>query len=331
MLIDKFLDMAIEVDTDAVCDGTDVVICGIMEHIEQAGIHSGDSACCLPPHSLSAELIEDIRNQTIALARGLNVRGLMNVQYAIKGSDIYVLEVNPRASRTVPFVSKATGIPWAKIAAKVMMGASLKSLGITDSVIPSHMSVKESVFPFNKFPGVDVILGPEMRSTGEVMGIDASFPMAFAKSQMAASSPLPVSGNIFLSVRREDKTYILDTARLLVELGFTLLCSPGTGAYLAENGVPNTILKKIMEGRPNIIDYIKNNDVALVINTPTHKGLATDEGKIRATTVMNQIPTITTVTGAAAAAAAIAALKKGDWHVAALQDYYPEQAVKTKS
>jgi carbamoyl-phosphate synthase large subunit len=219
-------------------------------------------------------------------------------------------------------VSKATGVPWAKIAAKVMAGKMLDELGITEATVPTYTSVKESIFPFTKFPGVDVILGPEMRSTGEVMGIDESFALAFAKSQMAVGTPLPLKGNVFFSVRNEDKPHVVDTARKLVELGFHLLCSGGTGKYLAEHGVTNTILKKIIEGQPNITDYIKNKDVAMVVNTPTRKGLATDEGKIRASTVMHQIPTITTVTGAAAAVAAIAALKKGDWQVKALQDYY---------
>jgi len=324
VLIDKFLDMAIEVDVDAVSDGTDVIICGIMEHIEQAGIHSGDSACALPPYSLDESLVEQIGKQAVKLARGLKVCGLMNVQFAVKDGEIYVLEVNPRASRTVPFVSKATGIPWAKIAAKVMMGKTLKELNVDKSKKFRHTSVKESVFPFAKFPGVDVILGPEMRSTGEVMGIDDNFGLAFAKSQMAAGVSLPLSGNVFLSVRNEDKPKIVPAAKLLVEMGFNLICSQGTGEYIAEQGVRNAIVRKISEGRPNITDFIKNNDVALVINTPTRKGLATDEGKIRASTVMHQIPTITTTTAASAAVAAIAAMKKADWQVNALQDYYTQ-------
>ncbi len=322
VLIDKFLGMATEVDVDAISDGEQVLVCGIMEHIEEAGIHSGDSACALPPYSLKPEIIERIREQSIKLARGLNVLGLMNIQYAIKDDVIYVLEVNPRASRTVPFVSKATGIPWAKIAAKVMAGLSLTQQGVTHAPIPRHVSVKESVFPFNKFPGVDVILGPEMRSTGEVMGIDDSFPLAFAKSQMAAGSSLPTKGNVFISVRDSDKSLIVETARLMGNLGFNLLCSRGTGDFLAQHGIANTRLRKIQEGRPNINDYILNNDVVLLINTPTQKGLATEEGKLRSSAVMHKIPMITTTTAAAAAAQAIAALKKGDWTVKALQDYY---------
>jgi carbamoyl-phosphate synthase large subunit len=273
---------------------------------------------------LTPELTQRIREQTIKLARGLSVLGLMNVQFAIKDNEIYVLEVNPRASRTVPFVSKATGIPWAKLAAKIMTGTTLKALGVREAPVPEHISVKESVFPFTKFPGVDVILGPEMRSTGEVMGIDENFPLAFAKSQMAAGVPLPLEGKVFVSVRDEDKAQIIEIANMLMDLGFEILCSPGTGRMLAKNGIRNTILKKIIEGRPNITDYIANNDVAMVINTPTRKGLATDEGQIRASTVMHQITTITTVTGAAAAVRAISALKKGDWSVKALQDYNPQ-------
>ena len=322
VLIDKFLDVATEVDVDAVSDGKEVLICGIMEHIEQAGIHSGDSACALPPYSLGDSVVAELRQQTIKLAKGLKVCGLMNVQYAIREGEIFVLEVNPRASRTIPFVSKATGIAWAKVAAKVMMGKTLKEQGVTEAPVPKYMSVKESVFPFTKFPGVDVILGPEMRSTGEVMGIDEDFGIAFAKSQMAVGLELPLEGNVFLSVRLEDKKDSVEIGRRLVEMGFTLLCSSGTGHFLTERGVPNKTLKKISEGRPNITDYIASSDVALVIITPTRKGRATDEGKIRAGTVMHRIPIITTMTGAAAAVRAIAALKKGDWQVKALQDYY---------
>ena len=323
VLVDRFLDMAIEVDVDAISDGTNVVVCGVMEHIEQAGIHSGDSASVLPPHSLSTEIVDEIKRQTVILANGLSVLGLMNVQFAVKNNKVYIIEVNPRASRTVPFVAKATGVPWAKIAAKVMAGKTLNELGVTKSVTPSYTSVKESVFPFTKFPGVDVILGPEMRSTGEVMGIDEHFPLAFAKSQMAAGMELPKTGNIFLSVRREDKELIADFAKKLVAMGFTLLCSSGTGKHLAAVGVENKILKKISEGRPNILDYIDNKDVAMVLNTPTRKGQATDEGKIRASATIHQIPLVTTVTGAVAATAAIDALIKSDWDVKPLQDYYP--------
>ena len=322
VLIDKFLSDAIEVDADAISDGSDVLVCGIMEHIEQAGVHSGDSACALPPHSLDQAIVDEIRAQTIKLARGLDVCGLMNVQYAIKDNEIYVLEVNPRASRTVPFVSKATSVPWAKVAAKVMAGKTLAELGVTDAPVPTYTSVKESVFPFTKFVGVDVILGPEMRSTGEVMGIDEAFPLAFAKAQMAAGITLPIKGNVFFSVKHGDAPCMAEPARKLVAMGFKLLCSSGTGEFLAEQGIENTILKKISEGRPNITDYIADQDVAMVINTPTRKGRATDEGKIRALSTMHRVPMVTTVTGAAAMVEAIAALKKADWSVKALQDYY---------
>ncbi len=322
VLVDKFLDVATEVDCDAISDGEQVLVCGIMEHIEQAGIHSGDSACALPPYSLPAKVIEDIHAQTIKLAQGLKVRGLMNVQYAVKDGQVYVLEVNPRASRTVPFVSKATGTPWAKLAAKVMAGKTLAELGVHEAVAPDYVSVKESVFPFAKFPGVDIILGPEMRSTGEVMGIDQTFALAFAKSQMAASPPLPLAGNVFISVRKEDRAAILPAAAALAKLGFSLLASSGTGSFLVANGLQITLLSKIQHGRPNILDYIKNGEISLVINTPTRKGMATDEGKIRATTFMHRIAMITTVTGAQAACTAIAALQKAQWTVKALQDYY---------
>ncbi|HVT82290.1 MAG TPA: ATP-grasp domain-containing protein, partial [Phycisphaerae bacterium] len=298
----------------------------------EAGIHSGDSACSLPPFSLPQNILDEVRRNTLMLARELKVKGLMNVQFAIKDGNVYILEVNPRASRTVPFVSKATGVPWAKIAAKVMMGKTLpellKPLGITGEVVPTtHVAVKESVFPFNKFPGVDVILGPEMRSTGEVMGIDKNFPLAFAKSQMAAGGSLPLAGTIYVSVRNADKPAIVPIARKLAALGFTLLATGGTHKALADAGIAAERVNKIKEGRPNIIDAIKNKEVALLINTPTTKGPKTDEGQIRAAAVMHKIPIITTITAAEAAAEAIAALKSspvpgGAWSVKPLQDYY---------
>jgi carbamoyl-phosphate synthase large subunit len=293
-----------------------------MEHIEEAGIHSGDSACALPPYSLSKEIVERLKTETRALAKALRVRGLMNVQYAIKDNEIYVIEVNPRASRTVPFVSKATGIPWAKIAAKVMAGKSLAELNITEQPDPPHTSVKEVVFPFTKFPGVDVILGPEMRSTGEVMGVDANFPLAFAKSQVAAGGALPTRGRVYVSVNDADKPHILDVARSLVDCGFELVTTQGTFKELQKHDIPATRLAKLAEGRPNIADYIKNGQVQLIINTPTKKGPATDEGKIRAMAILHKIPIITTLTGARAAASAIKALQKGDWGVRPLQEYH---------
>ncbi|HUO08225.1 MAG TPA: carbamoyl-phosphate synthase large subunit [Phycisphaerae bacterium] len=329
VLIDSFLGDATEMDVDCIGDGENFIVCGLMEHIEEAGIHSGDSACSLPPFSLKKEIIDEVRRNTLMLAKELKVRGLMNIQFAIKDGNVYILEVNPRASRTVPFVSKATGVSWARIAAKVMMGKTLKELGITGEVIPTDwVAVKESVFPFNKFPGVDVILGPEMRSTGEVMGIDKTFPLAFAKSQMAAGGSLPTSGTIYLSVRESDKPKIIPVARKLASLGFKLLATGGTHKAITDSGIPATRVNKIKEGRPNIIDTIKNKEVVLLINTPTTKGPKTDEGQIRAAAVMHKIPIITTMTAAEVATEAIAALKQGSattqggWTAKPLQDYY---------
>ena len=301
------------------------IIIGVMEHIEEAGIHSGDSACALPPYSLPPEIVQQLKEQTRALAKTLRVRGLMNVQYAIKDGEIYVIEVNPRASRTVPFVSKATGIPWAKIAAKVMAGKSLAELAATEQPDPQHTSVKESVFPFAKFPGVDVILGPEMRSTGEVMGIDQNFPMAFAKSQIAAGSALPTQGTVFISVRDADKEAVVPAAKMLADAGFQIVATEGTQAALASHRVPVTRISKLSEGRPNIKDYIKNKKVQLIINTPTKKGPQTDEGKIRAMAVLNKVPIVTTITGANAAARAIVAMQKEDWKVKPLQEYFSRE------
>jgi carbamoyl-phosphate synthase large subunit len=323
VLIDKFLELATEVDADAVADGKDVVVAGIMEHIEEAGIHSGDSACALPPYSLSKSMIDRIREHTVALARRLDVRGLMNVQYAIKDDQIYVLEVNPRASRTVPFVSKTTGIPWAKVAAKVMMGKTLKEMGIFKSPDLKHTAVKESVFPFIKFQGVDIILGPEMRSTGEVMGIDDSFPVAFAKSQMAASLVLPKDGNIFISVREMDKKLIVPIAKDLAAMGFNLIGTHGTWQVIKDAGIPVQLIPKISEGkRPNIIDLINTEQIALLINTPTRKGRATDEGKIRSAAVVHEVPIVTTITGARAMTMAIKSLQQKDWGVKPIQEYH---------
>ncbi len=328
VLIDRFLGDASEVDVDCIGDGIDYIICGVMEHIEEAGIHSGDSACSLPPFSLDKKIVDEIKRNALVMAKELKVKGLMNVQFAIKDDEVYVLEVNPRASRTVPFVSKATGVSWARMAAKIMCGKTLKELGITHEIVPTkHVAVKESVFPFNKFPGVDVILGPEMRSTGEVMGIDSTFPIAYAKSQMAAGGSLPTTGTIYISVRDADKPAIVPIARKLATLGFNLIATGGTHKVLADAGVNATRIPKIKEGRPNIIDAIKNKQVKLLINTPTTKGPRTDEGTIRAAAVMHKIPIITTLTAAEAAADAIAALradtsKDGGWTVKPLQDYY---------
>ncbi len=339
ILIDKFLDAAIECDVDCLADfdpvgaseGGQAIVIGVMEHIEEAGIHSGDSACALPPYSLPAEMVERLKAQTRALAKSLRVRGLMNVQYAIKDGEIYVIEVNPRASRTVPFVSKATGVPWAKIAAKVMAGKSLAELGARELPDPSHISVKESVFPFAKFPGVDVILGPEMRSTGEVMGIGHNFPLAYAKSQMAAGAALPTQGTVFISVRDGDKEAVVPAARLLAAEGFQIVATSGTHAVLARNDVPATRISKLNEGRPNIKDLIKNAQVQLIINTPTKKGPQSDEGKIRALAVLNRVPIVTTITGANAAARAIGALQKEGWGVQPLQEYFATEGRDTSA
>ncbi len=320
VLIDKFLEDAIEVDVDAVSDGVRTVVAGVMEHIEEAGIHSGDSACAIPPYSLSAEVVARLKAQTIALAGALGVRGLMNIQFAVKGGDIYVLEVNPRASRTVPFVSKATGMNLAKAAARVMVGQSLEEQGITADPVPGYVSVKESVFPFAKFPGVDIVLGPEMRSTGEVMGIDTDFAAAFAKSQVAASSRLPMEGNIFVSVAARDRKAIAPVAAKLAAMGYHLMCTAGTAAALAEVGITVATVRKIQEGRPNLLDHMANGAIALIVNTPSGKGARTDEGRIRAAAVGAGVPCITTVAGAKAAVAALERLRQGDLNVYALQD-----------
>ena len=329
ILVDKFLDGAIEVDVDCIADfgdaGGRAVVAGVMEHIEEAGIHSGDSACSLPPYSLSPETIETLRGQTRKLAEALRVRGLMNVQYAVKGGDVYVIEVNPRASRTVPFVGKATGVPWAKLAAKVMAGATLDELDVHErpaGATPGHVAVKEAVFPFSKFPGSDIILGPEMRSTGEVMGLDATFPLAYAKSQIAAGTTLPTSGAVFISVRDDDKPAVAAVARDLAAAGFSILATGGTHAAIASAGVSATLVPKLSEGRPNVRDLITNGQVQLIVNTPTKKGPATDEATIRGLSVMRRVPIVTTMTGARAVVQAIQALQQGDWGVRPLQDYH---------
>jgi carbamoyl-phosphate synthase large subunit len=330
ILVDKFIDAATECDVDCLADydpagSTDLgqaIVIGVMEHIEEAGIHSGDSACSLPPYSLSKEIVAELKRQTKELAKALRVRGLMNVQYAIRDGEIFVIEVNPRASRTVPFVSKATGVPWAKIAAKVMAGKSIAELGVRELPDPKHVSVKEVVFPFSKFPGVDIILGPEMRSTGEVMGIDVDFPHAFAKSQIAAGTVLPFGGNVFISVREQDKEAIIPIAKALVDEGFSILATGGTHAALSRNDIPATRISKLSEGRPNIQDLFKNGKLQLIINTPTKKGPATDEGKIRAMSVQYRVPILTTLTAAAAAVKSISAIKKTGWGVKPLQKYF---------
>jgi carbamoyl-phosphate synthase large subunit len=323
VLIDKFLSDAVEVDVDCVADGRDALVCGVMEHIEEAGIHSGDSACCLPPFSLRADVVRQLKEQTYALAEALGVVGLMNIQFAVKDGAIYVLEVNPRASRTVPFVAKATGVPWAKIAAKVMAGKTLAEAGVTTEPEVKHFSVKESVFPFARFPGVDIVLGPEMKSTGEVMGIDEDFGVAFAKSQDAAGVPLPMEGTAFISVRREDHEAVVWAADVLQTLGFRVLTTLGTHDTLARAGIRTEAVRKIKEGHPNLIDHIRNGEIDLIINTPTKRGRDSDEGKIRSLATMKKIPIITTIIGANAAARAIRAMKARGLRVRALQDYFP--------
>ena len=326
VLIDRFLEDAIEVDVDAVSDGEQVVVMGIMEHIEEAGVHSGDSACAIPPYSLPPEVLEEIREATHALARRLQVIGLMNIQFAVKREEnrhkVYVLEVNPRASRTVPFVAKATGVPVAKVAAKIMAGMKLSELAIEDEPVPVRVSVKESVFPFRKFVGVDIVLGPEMRSTGEVMGVSKCFSIAFAKSQLASGVVLPEEGKIFISVSRRHKEQISGLARKLSELGFDLLATEGTARRLEEAAIPVTPIRKLAEGHPNLIDFLKNDDVALIINTPNGKGARTDEGKIRAAAVQKGVPCITTISAAEAAIRAMEALRQDEMTVESLQDRF---------
>jgi len=322
ILIDKFLEHAIEVDVDALADGHSVVIGGIMQHIEEAGIHSGDSACSLPPYSLSKDIVKEIRQQTIALALELGVSGLMNIQYAVKDNDVYLIEVNPRASRTSPFVSKATGRPLAKIAARVMAGKTLKELGITDEIVPEHISVKESVFPFIKFPGVDTLLGPEMKSTGEVMGIDREFGKAFAKAQLGANVKLPTSGKVFVSVRDSDKKAIIVPVRKLVDAGFLIVSTKGTAAYLRAHGITAQPINKVKEGRPHCVDMIKSNEISLVFNTTFGAQSIIDSFSIRRTALVYNIAYFTTIAGVEAVVDGILALQRENLDVTPLQEYY---------
>ena len=312
-----------------ICDGRDVIVAGVMEHIEEAGVHSGDSACCIPPHSLSAEVVDEIKAAATGLARSLGVVGLMNVQFAVKKEDgrptLYVIEVNPRASRTVPFVAKATGMPVAKVAVKVMAGTSLAEQGIDSDPVPAHVSVKESVFPFVKFAGVDIALGPEMRSTGEVMGVSDRFSIAFAKSQIAAGILLPEKGRIFLSVASQQaKEMMVGLARRLVSLGFELIATEGTARALVREGVPVETVKKLQEGHPNLIDHLIDGRVQLIFNTPRGKGARTDEGRIRAASVLYGVPCITTLPAAEACVRAMEGLKTEPLSVQPIQDRFPE-------
>ncbi|MCK9594087.1 MAG: carbamoyl-phosphate synthase large subunit [Candidatus Omnitrophica bacterium] len=326
ILIDKFLEDAIEVDVDVIGDGSTFVIGGIMEHIEEAGIHSGDSAMVLPAYTLSQGLVNKIREATYKMAKELNVVGLMNVQYAVKDEKIYVLEVNPRASRTVPFVSKAIGLPLAKLATKVMLGKKLKDLGFTKEIVTKHVAVKESVFPFNRFPGVDVILGPEMKSTGEVMGIDKDFGRAYIKSQIAAGQNLPKKGNVFISVRDRDKRAVVFIAKKLVDLGFQVYSTSGTAAALEKNGIDVKILPKLSEGRPNILDLMKDGKIQMVINTPSGRIPRQDELKIRSYVVLYNIPYTTTISGAQATVNGIETLIKKELEVRSIQDYHKKMS-----
>jgi carbamoyl-phosphate synthase large subunit len=330
VLVDKFLEDATEVDVDCIADvghfqnpneGT-IVIGGMLEHIEYAGVHSGDAAMVLPPHTLSQKVIATIREYTHAMARELKVIGLMNVQYAVKGDLVYVLEVNPRASRTVPFVSKAIGVPLAKLAAKVMAGKKLAELGFTGEIRPEYWAVKESVFPFNRFHGQDILLSPEMRSTGEVMGLDADLGVAYAKSQMAANSPLPLSGRIFISVSDAHKPLVAEVARQFADLGFEITSTSGTATVLEKAGLKVQRIFKLTEGRPNALDLLKNREIQLVINTPAGQTPRADEIKIRTTAVYTNTPIMTTLSGAKAAALGIAALKKSGYAVKTIQEYH---------
>jgi carbamoyl-phosphate synthase large subunit len=322
VLIDKFLEGAIEIDVDAVCDGEEVFIGGIMEHIEEAGVHSGDSACSLPPYSIKEEVIEKIKSQTQALALELNVLGIINIQFAVKDDVVYVLEVNPRGSRTIPFVSKAIGIPLAKIASKVIAGRKLKELIIDDKKQIKHIAVKEAVFPFVRFHGTDTILGPEMKSTGEVMGVDVDFGKAFAKAQMATEGGLPLSGTVFISVRDKDKPPIVDIAHKLHDLGFKIFATGGTAKAIAEKDTPVTTVLKEYEGRPNVIDHLKNNDIQMVINTSEGKISQEESYNIRRYAIVSGIPYFTTVPGAIAAESAIKSMSNGELDVKPIQEYY---------
>lgn len=337
VLLDHFLQDAVEVDVDCISDGVDTMIGGIMEHIEAAGIHSGDSACSLPPYTLAADVQDELRRQTAAMAKALKVVGLMNVQFAIQGDvtqglahcTIYVLEVNPRASRTVPYVSKATGQQLAKIAARCMAGVKLKDQRdrngrVPREVVPPYYSVKEAVFPFNKFPGVDPILSPEMRSTGEVMGIDRSFEVAFAKSQLGGGTRVPRKGTVFVSVRESDKARITEVVRMLHELGFKVVATSGTQRYLVDQGVPTEKINKVLEGRPHIVDAITNGDIQLVFNTTEGPQALADSRSLRRAALLHKVPYYTTLSGAVAAAQGIRAYLGGDLEVRTLQSYFSE-------
>ena len=322
VLVDRFLEDATEVDVDCLSDGVDTLIGGVMEHIEEAGVHSGDSACVIPSFSLSPEVLAELKSAARAMARELKVRGLMNVQFAVKDGKVYVLEVNPRASRTVPYVSKAIGVPLAKLAAQVMAGHSLKELGCLEEVVPSHYAVKEAVFPFIKFPGIDITLGPEMRSTGEVMGLDPDLGIAYAKAQMSAQPPLPESGHVFISVKDADKDQVVPIARKFSTAGFRIHATKGTLAVLEAAGVAAELVYKLTEGRPNLLDLIKNGEMQFIINTPHGQSPRRDEVAIRSAAMAHRIPIMTTLRAARMSARAIHALKAGGYKVKCLQEYH---------
>ncbi|MGI9402077.1 MAG: carbamoyl-phosphate synthase large subunit, partial [Rhizobiaceae bacterium] len=327
LLFDGYLPNATELDVDCLCDGENAVVAGIMEHIEEAGIHSGDSACTLPVHSLGEDILDELERQSILLAKELNVGGLMNVQYAIKDGVIYILEVNPRASRTVPFVAKTIGAPIAKVAARIMAGESLEESIAAYSSLPDgrnlgHIAVKEAVFPFSRFPGVDTLLGPEMRSTGEVMGLDTDYAMAFAKAQLGAGNDLPTQGTVFVSVRDDDKERILPAVKALQEANFRIMATSGTNRYMNENGVKSERINKVLEGRPHIEDAIRNRQVQMVINTTEGRKAISDSKSLRLAALLNKVPYFTTISGATAACHAAAILKTAELTVKPLQGYF---------
>jgi len=322
IFLDRFLENAIEMDVDAICDGTDVWLGGIMQHVEEAGIHSGDSACVLPPHSLGGDMLSELRAATRAIALELGVVGLMNVQFGVLGEDLYVIEANPRASRTVPFVSKATGQPLAKLACRVMLGEKLATMDLPDDPCGDHVSVKEAVLPFDRFEGADALLGPEMRSTGEVMGVAPDFPAAFAKAQAAAGARLPQSGTVFLTVTDSDKAGAVGVAAQLHDLGFRIVATRGTATAISRMGIPVERLNKLGEGSPHVVDEIERGDVDLVINTPTGTAARADGYEIRRAAIARGVPCITTIAGGMAAARAISAARHGDWPVRSLQEIH---------
>ncbi|MBU8849323.1 MAG: ATP-grasp domain-containing protein, partial [Desulfobacterales bacterium] len=324
VLIDKFLEEAIELDVDVISDGENTVIGGMMQHIEEAGIHSGDSACVLPPHSIAQEHIDEMSDAARAIAKELSVKGLMNIQFGIMNEKVYIIEVNPRASRTIPFVSKAIGVPLAKLATKVMLGKTLDELGLTKEVIPPYYCVKEAVLPFDRFDNVDPVLGPEMKSTGEVMGIDKDLGAAFAKAQFAAGQKLPTQGTVFISVQDKDKKAALPVAENFHEMGFTIMATKGTASFLNEHDVPTKLVKKVSAGRPHVVDFVTNNEIQLILNTGASTQTKRDGYEIRRAAIKYRVPYATTTDGTKAICKAIQALKKEDLSVNPVQLYHQE-------